>query len=1112
MTWIKKLEMLGFKSFANKTVVNFDRNLSVIVGPNGSGKSNIVDALFFVLGKTSKKDMRAKRLGELVFNGGKGGKPAKEARVDLVLDNSDKSVEGFDEEEVRISRRVDKKGNSDYRLNGRRVTKAEVDSVLRNINIDPEGFNIIKQGEIARFIEMNPEERAGIIKDIAGISVFEIKKEKALKELQKVENKIKELNIVKKEKEKQLQSLLEEKKTAEKYVKLKNKLNYIEAQILNKKLEGARKKLDEINVNINKINNEIFKINNEIKILKEKETRTEEELKELKVKIEKEGEEESKKIEDEIRELRINIESKEELIKNNKQQLEGLKEKKVNTRNEKLENERKQKELKKKISVEKERLKTLEEKVKKKEEFLEENKSGEQFYELQRKSLSIEEEVVKLKNELEKIVENNELQKKKTKLEKELLLLNKKMKISTSKISKQKELKNEIIKKEDEVEKYINYLLTEKTRVEERIKLKQSFSDAGVIEILKLRKNPEIGKKIFGTFAELITVPSEYANAYKELAGDNLKTIVVEDKSTALKCINYLKKNKLGRAKLLPLKELKDIKIKSKTKEKRAIDLIKFDKKFEKAIKWLFKDSLIVEDLSKVPLNKIAVNKEGIVIKNNLIIGGSETSSIGFKDDDNERKIEEIRNNLENYKNYKVKLGAEKNRILSIITNYTNELSEIKQNINLIKMQLKEIERRIDEKLPKEDDVRRNLRKLKEEKKKIELMLSSTKKTISKEELEKIEKEVKLLKKEHEDLFLKIKAMEAELTKVLEGENKRIESILNQLDKQEKGFKLDIKQMEDFLKKSKKILKEKIEYKKKFFTNIEKLNKRRKKLNQELEKLRLSQIKNKGMIERKEEKRNELKIRKSEIVGEIAGLKERLKEFSNLEVSGTRKTLKELMEEESNLRRTIANYGAVNMKALDKYAHVRNDFEVLSEKSEELEKEKESVLNLISQIEGKKKFVFLNTLKEVNNKFNESFSYLSPEGEARLTLETPENPLEGGLEIVARPAGKKMSSLNLLSGGEKTLVTIAFLFAIQDYKIAPFYIVDEIDSALDKTNSEKLALRIREYSKRTQFIVITHNDEIIMMTDKLYGVSCNDKKISQVVSIKLDDVEKYMDK
>jgi len=1112
MTWIKKIEMQGFKSFANKTVISFDRNLSVIVGPNGSGKSNIVDALFFVLGKTSKKDMRARKLGELVFNGGKGGKPSSEARVDLILDNEDGSIAGFNDKEVRISRRVDKKGNSDYRLNGKRVTKAEIDSFLRNINIDPEGFNIIKQGEIARFVEMHPEERADIIKEIAGISVFENKKEKALKELQKVQDKVKELNIVLKEKEKQLQSLLEDKKTAEKYLKLKNKVIYSEAQVLNKKLEISKKKFDEITSNINKLNSEIDRLNSEINKLNETEKEKESEIKELSKKIENEGEKESKKIENEIKELRINIESKEDLIRAYKEQLERLKEKKENTKKERIENEKKQKELKKIISIKKEKLKTLKEVIEKKEEFLEENKSGEHFFVLQRESLSIEEEIVKLENKLEKAIENKKLLKKKSLLEKEFLLYDKKLKLINKKSSQQRELKKEILKKQEEVEKYLNYLITEKTKIEERIKIKQAFREEGIKEILKLKKNPGIGHKIYGTFAELITVPGEYAYAFKELAGENLKTIVVEDKKTALICVDYLLKNRFGKVRFLPLKELTEIKIherNNKINGEKAINLIKYDKKFEKAIKWLFGNSLIVDDINKIPLNEIAVDKKGVVVKNNLIIGGSETSRTGFKEEDNEKKLLELNKNLEDYKSYKIKLKNEENKITGIINSILNEQSEIKNNLNLIKTQLKEIEKKIDVDFPKEEDIRKKLNKLKEDKKKIELILSSTKKTISEDEIKELERELKTLKNKYQEMVLDIKTKEAELTQVLMSENKRIINILNQLDKQEKGFKIDIKQMEEYVKDSKKLLKEKIEYEKKFFSNIKKLDKRRKKLKQELEKIRISLMKNKGMIERKEEIINELKIKKSEVIGEIAGLKERLKEFSHIEIKNTRKTLKELCEEEARLRREIANYGAVNMKALDTYMHVKSDFEVLKEKSEELEKEKEEVLNLISQIEGKKKFVFLNTLKDVNKKFNESFSYLSPEGEARLTLETPENPLEGGLEIIARPAGKKMSSLSLLSGGEKTLVTIAFLFAIQDYKLAPFYVVDEIDAALDKTNSEKLAMRIREYSKKTQFIVISHNDEIIMMTDKLYGVSCNDKKISQIVSIKLDDIGKY---
>jgi chromosome segregation protein len=279
MTYIKSIEIQGFKSFASRIKLNFPSGLSVITGPNGSGKSNIVDAICFVLGRSSKKDLRAEKFSHLIFNGGKKKIPSKFTKVTIVLDNSNKEFP-YKESEIRISRKVDLKDRGYYRINGVRVTKAEVVNVLKYANIDPEGFNIILQYEIAKFAQMDPIVIRELIEEISGIKMYEEKKEKTLNELSKVDENIKEANIHLAERDRYLKELLVDKEKAESYVKLNEDLKFCNAQLIFKEINTREREIKEIN-------DKIFLRENKIKFLEGKINEIEEKIKSLQLRNEK---------------------------------------------------------------------------------------------------------------------------------------------------------------------------------------------------------------------------------------------------------------------------------------------------------------------------------------------------------------------------------------------------------------------------------------------------------------------------------------------------------------------------------------------------------------------------------------------------------------------------------------------------------------------------------------------------------------------------------------------------------------------------------------------------------------------------------------------------------
>jgi len=262
MARIEKIEMQGFKSFPKKTIVTFPSNFSVVCGPNGSGKSNILDSIAFVLGRSSAKSLRAGRLMELIFNGSKGKKPSEFAKVSIVFDNKNKEFP-LDDAFVNISRTINRKGVSVYKLNGRTVTREKILEVLRAINVQPDGYNIIMQGDVTEIIEMSPLERREIIDEISGIAEYDEKKAKAERELLTVEERLKEAGIVLNERLKVLERLEKESKAAEEYKSLSAELDKLRASLATRKLDEASEAMSSLDEKIREKEDELRRFDSE---------------------------------------------------------------------------------------------------------------------------------------------------------------------------------------------------------------------------------------------------------------------------------------------------------------------------------------------------------------------------------------------------------------------------------------------------------------------------------------------------------------------------------------------------------------------------------------------------------------------------------------------------------------------------------------------------------------------------------------------------------------------------------------------------------------------------------------------------------------------------------
>jgi chromosome segregation protein len=347
-----------------------------------------------------------------------------------------------------------------------------------------------------------------------------------------------------------------------------------------------------------------------------------------------------------------------------------------------------------------------------------------------------------------------------------------------------------------------------------------------------------------------------------------------------------------------------------------------------------------------------------------------------------------------------------------------------------------------------------------------------------------------------------IKNIDTQIKTILEPDLKKSKKILVQHEKEFESFKNEIQDLEKKINQMEKDLKEKEKSQKEFYTKFKALFKKRDSINNEISDIEKDVYKNEEKRRSKEEKKNDFSLKNAKISAELAGLKEEYKEFEGIPLFKNKdeETINKEIWQFEKMRQDI---GAVNMRALEIYDKVKTEYDKIIDKKKKLQTEKEDVLVMINEIETKKKDLFMETFNALTKHFKQIFSQLTTKGDAFLKLEDPDTVFNGGLLIKVRLTGKKFLDIRSLSGGEKTLTALAFLFAVQEYDPAYFYVMDEVDAALDKRNSERLADLIRKYTAKAQYIIISHNDGVISEADNLYGVSMDKIGRSKVVSLRI---------
>ncbi len=986
MIKISRLRLKNFKSF-KKAELPFASGFTAIVGSNGSGKSNIFDALLFVLGISSMKALRAGKMIDLINHGA----DTDYATVEIEMKDSQKKFE--------LSRSIDRSGKATVRLDGKKIGLNEAQSLLEELGVNATGHNIVAQGDITRIIEMTDIQRREIIDDMAGLREFDEKKEEALRELDKVDSKIKEVRIVLAERAAYLDQLQKERQAAMEFTSLGTELQQSKATLLKSEIERIEAGLKQ---NAEKTKN-----------------------------FAEENAEKEKKLSEERQELATT-----------EQEIEALNQKIISAKEKTFSGiavDAEEKKAEKRILLERE---------KNKEDAMQKN--SKKISELEERNSTLEAELAEKKKKIiEKDAELSAADKVLRALKEEYAALSEKIQ------GKQEEL--------TAAENEISGLNERLNGLREKYFEKKSWADAK-------RTISESKKK-------------EFAALESELAEIEKKAFELQKKNDSLKALKAKHPN--------AEKELRQA--------EKAIE--ETSAKISYAASLLDSLEEAVEKLSKSTANcptcetKLSAEKKGAILAK---------KQAEFKKIKAEQK--QFSDTLAQKKALKKKLeeAIDEMNILSIEGRALEETMKRKQEATAkIADAKKAIGKEAGQALEKEiASIEPEIKGIESEISEKESGLSEEKRKTSfsamKELSDKINSEMQkrnlLLQQkgewelETEKLFLEEMERNNLQASALKKENREIEALREKEKQQIAAFEASIKGLEIELMKAEKAssatIEEKEKKSQKAIATKEKISKMEYSLREQ------ERQKNEINIEN-----SKLEVRLSDLQQEFAGFVEvqALKEFDAINL---RKRIPEI-------ERRIKELGAINLKAIERFGSQEQELLEIKAKSDKLEQERLAVLELINKIEVRRTEVFMDCFDSIGRNFNKIFLELA-DSQGKLTLSDLQMPLESGLLIEASFGKKEIKNIDLMSGGEKTLTALAFLFALQSYEPAPFYLFDEADAALDKDNSAKFARILCNISRTSQFISITHNDTVIKEADQIVGVALNKDK-SSVIGLRLKE-------
>lgn len=1188
--YLKRIEMQGFKSFADKITIEVEKGVTAIVGPNGSGKSNISDALRWVMGEQSAKSLRSGKMEDVIFNGTQKRKPLSFAEVTLVLDNEEHF---FDSEykELSVTRRVFRSGESEYLINGAQCRLKDIHELFMDTGLGREGYSVVGQGKIDEIISSKSEDRRQVFEEAAGISKYRHRRTEAERKLEHTEENLVRVRDVLNELESRVEPLLKQSERAKKYLSLREELKGIEVSASVDIIDKNREELKKYE--------ELLKNTNEDLEKEEKALHSAEEESEALYAAMREADEmsgELRSILDEKKDGQNNAEAEKKLEENNaanyKANILSIDAERAANDKMREEEEKALSSLAKEKSEKEEKLKALEDALSQLEEegseasrimaergsALEETRSRireceKSISEAENKSqsldmlkenietrrFSIEADITAAKDSERRFFEEKE--RAEAAIEKAREEKRKALSSYTSVNAEAESLAKQAEEKKDEFNR-LSALFGEK---QGRLKMLEEMErglegyQRSVRDLINAHKAGRYRGNITGIFSKLITVPKEYGTAIEIALGGAMQNVVVPSEQDAKEAVNYLKENKLGRVTFLPLssQEKRRLDGEARILSERGVigvasDLVGRESFLDNTVEALLGRVIVVDNQDnairlakayKYRFKTVTLTGEEFRVGGS-ITGGSlnRVSSVLGRAEE----IEELKKDIKRL----TKLSEKAEDDIADLSEKARETAarreELRRLLSDKDIEASRLAAERDAAALRVTDARERIEKLDAEKSDIayKMLNNSELKRGHLAEIEKAKASLKEaeeeLKKQQDSLSGAMEEKDASSARIFE---KRMElssiekdiALISERGEMTKSRIAALGAENEAKAASKALMEQNI---KKAEEHIEKLSAEIDAFQKEIDSLEgelLAAAEGKsGKDERVATLRDEIRrsndtvyslkneiVRlegaKSKVDYNIENATNRLWDEYEMTYSAAKEcyvqglSISEAQKRIASLKGAIRALGNVNVDSIEEYKEVKERYDFLSGQVKDLETAKASLEKLIKEIVVVMKGIFKEKFATINKYFGEIFKELFGGGQASVSLTDKENILESGIEIEVQPPGKKLQSIAPLSGGEKALTAIALLFALMKVSPSPFVVLDEIEAALDDINVYRFAEYMHNRTDTTQFIVITHRRGTMESADVLYGVTMQEKGVSKLLSMRLEDVKEYQE-
>ncbi|MDO4614897.1 MAG: chromosome segregation protein SMC [Lachnospiraceae bacterium] len=1181
--FLKSIEVQGFKSFANKLVFEFRQGITGIVGPNGSGKSNVADAVRWVLGEQSAKQLRGGNMQDVIFAGTETRKPQSFASVAITLDNSDHCLD-LDYEEVTVTRRLYRSGESEYLINGSQVRLRDIHEIFYDTGIGKEGYSIIGQGQIDKILSGKAEERRELFDEAAGIVKFKRRKHATMKKLAEEEQNLLRVNDILSELTTQLNPLKEQSEKAKIYLDRRDKLKVLEINSYLVEETFTRQALAELTDKQEIASAELNAVTQELERTKSEYTKLEEELDEIDGQISEITKQASEhalvrqRMHSQIEIFNEQIQAVRRADEANSGRLDGIAGERKFRDEEEAVRHTELREVGEKSAKLSQREKELIASLQETSDAL--DKINAQIEKYNNDVIGVLNSRVSVKGEVQRYSTMREqlgirkaeidtrylrLREEAEQASREVKLQDDALKTAADEIHSKRSATEAASGKLDQVQKELN---AANDRIEalqaswhrntsrhDSLKAMAENYEGYGNAIRKIMEQKRTNPGIRGTVADLVDVPEKYETAIETALGGSLRNIVTDNESTAKYLIEFLKRNKSGRATFLPLTSIKPRSL-SETRVLKengvigtAASLVSVEPEYENLRDYLLGRTVIVEHIDQA----IALGRKYhhslfmVTLQGDSFSPGGSITGGAFRNTDNllgrKREIEELAaaikkgtRELDEQREISEKKKSERNALRDQLTALNNETHQANLRLNTAQMKKKQADEQLS--LARIDlgaldqerrEIERELKKAEEGARQIAEALS-----LSEDEESKMQKQTGILSEQAGALQEKSALLTAELeqTRVdhaacaerrtfLESDLKRIASDRIRLDEEERtllasasGSADEIVRKEAQIRDLRSQIVKSDEQAATYASGEEALRIRKQKLSvrhREFFEKRDSLSADISRLDRETYRLNSQKERMEETLeNQVAHLWEEY-ELTPVEAHAMRDESlvdrKEMKKQVSALRNEIRNLGSVNVNAIEDYKNVLERYEFLHAQHEDLVESGKTLSRIIEELDTGMRKQFKEKFADIQREFDAAFRDLFGGGRGTLELEENVDILDAGISITAHPPGKKLQNMMQLSGGEKALTAIALLFAIQNLKPSPFCLLDEIEAALDDNNVGRFAGYLHNLTKNTQFIVITHRRGTMTAADRLYGITMQEKGVSTLISVNLIENE-----